>query len=451
MAASMEATAFAYGVVGLGATGRSVLAYLTGSGARVFAADSRGDLPGVEELRSAYRDVPVRLGPFDAARLRGASTLVVSPGVDRRQPPFPELIASGVEIIGDVELFARAADAPIIAVTGSNGKSTVVSLLDAMLRASGRDVRTGGNLGTPALDLLAGTTPDLYLLELSSFQLETTFSLCPEIAVVLNVAADHMDRYDSMAAYAAAKYRIFHGARVAVLEAGQIEDRALKGAVDDACRVVTYAVESVPEHGFGVVGSVFYEDGSPIASATDLAIVGRHNEANVAAAFAVGHAFGLETTDMVRALERFEGLPHRCRPVATVAGVRFVDDSKGTNVAASAAAIAGLGGELVLIAGGVGKGADFSPLADAARGRVRHAVLIGEAAPDLARVLGPVCEVSLAKTLEEAVGRAARAATSGDTVLLSPACASFDMFEDFAHRGRSFAAAVSALVEEPRR
>lgn len=446
----MQATAFAYGVVGLGATGRSVLAYLTGSGARVFAADSRGDLPGAEALRSRYREVPLHLGPFDAARLGGASTLVVSPGVDRRQPPFPELAASGIEIIGDVELFARAADAPIIAVTGSNGKSTVVSLLDAMLRAGGRSVCTGGNLGKPALDLLGGPTPEFYLLELSSFQLETTFSLCPEIAVVLNVAPDHMDRYDSLAAYAAAKYRIFHGARVAVLEAGQLEDRALNGAVDDACRVISYAVDAVPEHGFGVAGGVFYEDGAPIASASDLAIVGRHNEANVAAALAVGRAAGLPTRDMVTALGRFEGLPHRCRPLATLAGVRFVDDSKGTNVAASAAAIAGLGGELVLIAGGVGKGADFSPLADAARGRVRHAVLIGEAAPALAEVLAPVCEVSLAETLEEAVHRAARAANPGETVLLSPACASFDMFEDYAHRGRSFAAAVSALVEESR-
>jgi len=442
----MTEAAYDYGVIGLGATGRSVLEFLTARGARVFAADSRDLPPALDDVRTRHRNLDLRLGAFDLGALSGADTLVVSPGIDRRQAPFPELAARGVRFVGDIELFAHEADAKVIAVTGSNGKSTVVGLVDAMLRASGKDVRTGGNFGTPALDLIGAPAPDVYLLELSSFQLETTESLNPEVAIVLNVAADHMDRYASLTDYAAAKYRIFRGARTVVVEHGLARDPALAAAIDRQSRIVTYAVDDAPAEGFGTVAGLVYEDGAPILDAASLAIVGRHNEANVTAALAVGSAAGLITRDMLFALADFRGLPHRCRPVATIRGVRFVDDSKGTNVAASAAAIEGLGGDanVVLVAGGVGKGADFSPLAEAARGRVRRAVLIGEAAPELEAVLSPVCGVERADSMEAAVAAAVAAARAGDTVLLSPACASFDMFENFEHRGRVFAEAVRA-------
>jgi UDP-N-acetylmuramoylalanine--D-glutamate ligase len=353
----------------------------------------------------------------------------------------------------------------VIGVTGTNGKSTVTTLVARMAAAAGRAVLAGGNLGVPALDLLDQPVPDLYVLELSSFQLETTSSLRLRAAVVLNVSADHLDRYASVAEYARAKSRIFAKAATVVLNAddplvaGMENERATKNTVarsfsipagqsDRAVRTVTFSIAQ-PEADYSLLRrggqTLLARHGQALLDVARMKITGLHNAANALAALALGDAVGLPMPAMLEALESFPGLAHRSEWIADVAGVRFVDDSKGTNVGATIAAVAGMPGPLVMIAGGEGKGQDFTPLAAAFRGKVRHVVLIGRDAPLLAAALKGVCTTQIAASMEEAVGLAAAAATAGDTVLLSPACASLDMFRDYGHRGDVFAAAVRTL------
>jgi UDP-N-acetylmuramoylalanine--D-glutamate ligase len=354
--------------------------------------------------------------------------------------------------------------APVIGITGTNGKSTVTSLVAHMAAAAGRTVLAGGNLGVPALDLLEQPTPDLYVLELSSYQLETTSSLRLKAAVVLNVTADHLDRYPSMAAYARAKSRIFAKAATVVLNA----DDPLVSAMPrgDAVRTVTFSIES-PAADFTLLRdgekTWLAHRGQGLLDVSRMKISGLHNAANALAALALGDAVGLPMPGMLEALESFPGLPHRSHWIADVDGVRYVDDSKGTNVGATIAAVAGMPGPLVMIAGGEGKGQDFAPLAEAFAGKVRHVVLIGKDAPALAAALQGVCTTETlvpiqdcmapmqdaAASMQAAVEAAARAARPGDTVLLSPACASLDMFRDYGHRGDAFAAAVRRSKEQP--
>ncbi len=336
--------------------------------------------------------------------------------------------------------------APVVAVTGTNGKSTVTSLVAQMAQHAGRRVLAGGNLGEPALDLLALPPADLYVLELSSFQLETTSSLAPSAAVVLNVTADHLDRYPSLEAYAAAKERIFAHAATLVLNA----DDPLVAAMQVRHRSPALRFSLLrgdADFGLSAVDGITYlaRRGVPLLDVTRLKISGAHNAANALAALALGEAAGLPAASMLAALESFPGLPHRSAWVADRAGVRYMDDSKGTNVGATIAAVAGTSRPLVVIAGGEGKGQDFTPLAGAFRGRVRRAVLIGKDAAAIGRVLADVCAVEYAATMQGAVAAAAHAALPGDLVLLSPACASLDMFRDYAHRGDVFADAVRAL------
>jgi UDP-N-acetylmuramoylalanine--D-glutamate ligase len=313
-------------------------------------------------------------------------------------------------------------------------------------------VLAGGNLGDAVLDLLEQPTPDFYVLELSSFQLETTSTLRLQAAVVLNVTADHMDRYPSVAAYALAKSRIFANAATVVLNADDPLVASMRGAA--TARIVTFSVENAAASGaadFSLLraGTQLRLAGHGVAllDLARLKISGLHNAANALAALALGEAAGLPMPKMIEALESFTGLPHRSEWVAEVAGVSYVDDSKGTNVGATIAAVAGIPGPLVMIAGGVGKGQDFTPLAQAFRGKVRHAVLIGKDAPTLSKALAGVCTTERAASMPQAVAAAMRAAQAGDTVLLSPACASFDMFRDYAHRGDVFAATVRNFGE----
>jgi UDP-N-acetylmuramoylalanine--D-glutamate ligase len=374
----------------------------------------------------------------------------MSPGVPLDAPIAQAARARGIEVLGDVELFARAVRAPVIGVTGTNGKSTVTSLVAHMADAAGRRVLAGGNLGVPALDLLEEPTADLYVLELSSFQLETTWSLNLEAAVVLNVSADHLDRYATVAAYASAKARIFEHAATVVLNADDPLVAAMRGA--EGTRVVTFSIESATAdycllHSGGK--TQLARRGAPLLDIGRMKLTGLHNAANALAALALGDAVGLPMDAMLAALESFPGLPHRSAWVADVAGVRYIDDSKGTNVGATLAAVAGMQGPLVMIAGGLGKGQDFAPLAAGFRGKVRHTVLIGKDAPALAAALAGVGTVETAASMQAAVRAASRAAKPGDTVLLSPACASLDMFRDYAERGDVFAAAVRALAEPP--
>jgi UDP-N-acetylmuramoylalanine--D-glutamate ligase len=444
-------------VVGLGKTGASCLRYLSKRGVAVSATDTRRAPPGLAELGGLANSLDLRLGGFDLSLLDGASQLLMSPGVSLDEPIARAARERGIEVVGDVELFARNVHAPVIGVTGTNGKSTVTSLVAHMAAAAGRSVLAGGNLGVPALDLLEQPTPDLYVLELSSYQLETTSSLRLQAAVVLNVSADHMDRYPSVAAYARAKSRIFSKAVTVVLNADDPLVCAMPRA--EAVRTVTFSIDN-PDADFSLLreGSTIRlaHGGVGLLDTGRMKISGLHNAANALAALALGEAVGLPMPAMLGALESFPGLPHRSQWIADAAGVRYVDDSKGTNVGATIAAVAGTPGPLVMIAGGEGKGQDFTPLAPAFRGKVRHVVLIGRDAPALAAALKGVCATQgiapmqdAEASMQAAVAAAARAAQPGDTVLLSPACASFDMFRDYGHRGDAFAAAVRRLAERP--
>jgi UDP-N-acetylmuramoylalanine--D-glutamate ligase len=439
-------------IVGLGKTGASCVRYLARRGMPAAVTDSRRDPPGLEELGALADTLDIRFGGFDLSLLDGASQVLMSPGVSLEEPIAVEARARGIEVLGDIELFARAARAPVIGVTGTNGKSTVTSLVADMAAAAGRRVLAGGNLGKPALDLLAEPVPDLYVLELSSFQLETTRSLETVAAVVLNVTSDHMDRYASIEDYARAKARIFAHAATLVLNSDDphvaaMRDQADRGAARPA-QVVTFSIDR-SDADFTLVRrgseSFLARRGEIVLPAARMKISGSHNAANALAALALGEAAGLPLGPMLSALESFPGLAHRSQWVADIAGVRYIDDSKGTNVGATLAAVSGLSGPLVLIAGGEGKGQDFTALGAAFLGKVRHVVLIGKDAPSIETALAGVCPTERAATLPAAVAAAAAVARRGDTVLLSPACASLDMFRDYHHRGEVFAAAVRAL------
>ncbi|HET9695051.1 MAG TPA: UDP-N-acetylmuramoyl-L-alanine--D-glutamate ligase, partial [Steroidobacteraceae bacterium] len=361
------------------------------------------------------------------------------------QPIVREALARGLPVVGDIELFAREAQAPVAAITGTNGKSTVTTLVAELANAGGRRALAGGNLGEPALDLLERPVPELYVLELSSFQLETTYSLRTVTATVLNVTPDHLDRYAGVEQYAAAKARIFDGCDVAVINADDAAVRAMPRAGQS---VVSFSLQSGDaDYTLGAYPApMIVRRGEPLLPLASMRIQGRHNAANAMAALAMAEALALPLGPALEALAAFPGLPHRSQWVADVGGVRYVNDSKGTNVGATLAAVTGLGGPLVLIAGGDGKGQDFSELREAFRGKVRHVVLIGRDADALEATLAGVCATERAADMRAAVRAAQAAAQPGDTVLLSPACASLDMFRDYTHRGDEFAAAVRSLA-----
>ncbi len=431
-------------VVGLGETGLSVARYLSKQGVPVAVVDSRSEPPALERSRAELpADVALFLGDFSAEAFDRAQQVVISPGVSMQEPAIAAALARGVPVIGDIELFAQVARAPVIAVTGSNGKSTVVTLLGAMARRAGLDVRVGGNIGTPALDLITEQEPDLYVLELSSFQLETVSSLRPQAAAVLNVSADHMDRYTDLQAYALTKQSIFRQAAVQVFN---LDDELVTTLVDRA-RPHTGFTRGVPDDDnyglMNVEGQAWLARGSnQIMPASAISMAGQHNLTNALAALAMGEAAGIPLASMVAALTEFRGLPHRMQYVGTGHGVRWFNDSKGTNVGATLAAIAGIEGQLVLIAGGDGKGADFTPLAAVLQDKGRAAVLIGKDAGLLESLLQGAVPVRRARDMPEAVRLAAGLAQAGDSVLLSPACASTDMFRNFEQRGEVYMQAV---------
>ncbi len=434
-------------IVGLGKTGLSCARYLAARGEQFAVVDSRDQPPGLQDLRAIYPEVEVLSGGFDPMAFVRADRIILSPGVSLHEAPIAASQARGVEIIGDIELFARAVTAPVVAISGSNGKSTVTTLMGEMARAAGRDVRVGGNLGTPALDLLSDREPDLYVLELSSFQLETTHSLNAAAAVVLNLSSDHMDRYRDMEEYAAAKQRIYRGDGVMVLNA----DDALVMAMQQARRrCVCFGLEAHSEGDYGLItrnGQAWLARGADVLMAlSELRIKGLHNAANALACLALGEAVGLPMSTMLDALRLFTGLAHRTQWVAERDGVTWYDDSKGTNVGATLAALHGMPGKVVLIAGGLGKGQDFTPLRAAAQAKSRAVVLLGKDAASIEAALAGVVEVRRAETMEEAVRLAHALAQPGDTVLLSPACASFDMFKGYDHRGQVYCEAVRGLL-----
>ncbi|OIQ86659.1 UDP-N-acetylmuramoylalanine--D-glutamate ligase [mine drainage metagenome] len=390
------------------------------------------------------------LGAFDERLLQQADIIVCSPGVALAEPAIAAAMARGIPVVGDVELFAqyKPEHARVIAITGANGKSTVTTLVGDMCRAAGLETVVAGNIGLPVLDALGLPEPDVYVLELSSFQLETTTSLQPDAATVLNVTEDHMDRYAGMAEYAGAKARVFHGHGVQVLnrEDGWSRSMALPGRKE-----VSFGLDLPPSHNdFGLLhrtGKTWLAQGeTELLDLGEMKVAGLHNAANALAALALCRAIGLDYAPLLNALRTFQGLPHRVQRVAEKAGVAFYDDSKGTNVGATCAALAGMPCKVVLIAGGDAKGQDFSPLREPVARNARAVVLIGRDADRIrAALAGAGVAIIDAHSMEQAVLQAYQAAQPGDAVLLSPACASFDMFRNYVHRAEIFGAAVRAL------
>jgi UDP-N-acetylmuramoylalanine--D-glutamate ligase len=432
-------------VLGLGRTGLSVARYLQRKGLAVRVADTRAQPPGYEALTRQMPGAELRTGAFTAELLDGVAQVVVSPGLSVREPVVREAVQRGLPVVGDIELFAREAQAPVAAITGTNGKSTVTTLVAELANAGGRRAVAGGNLGEPALDLLELPVPDLYVLELSSFQLETTWSLRTVTSTVLNVTPDHMDRYAGLDEYAAAKARIFDGCDVAVINADDPAVRAMPRpgqkvvSFSLSSRFADYTLERSP-------APMIVRRGEPLLPLASMRLQGLHNAANAMAALAMAEALALPLAPALDALTAFPGLSHRSQWVADVAGVHYVNDSKGTNVGATLAAVSGMSGPLVLIAGGDGKNQDFSELRAAFRGKVHHVVLIGRDAPAIEATLAGICATERASDMRAAVLAAQGAAQPGDTVLLSPACASLDMFRDYTHRGDEFVAAVRSLT-----
>lgn len=435
-------------IVGLGQTGLSCVRYLRAQGHDVSVVDSRSQPPGLAQLQRCWPEVECRTGAFDPDHFCRFNELLVSPGVSLEEPAIQAAKNTGARISGDIDLFSRVANAPIIAITGSNGKSTVTTLVGEMVRAAGRKVAVGGNIGVPALDLLDDSV-DLYVLELSSFQLETTEHLGALAATVLNISDDHMDRYPSRLAYYQTKQRIFRGCKVAVVNLDEPLSQPLLG---DAVAVRSFTIDRLNLDTFSTredEGQTWVTWGfDNVLPVSELPLQGTHNLSNVLAALALGQAADLPFEAMVKAVKEFRGLPHRCQMIRIRNGVTWINDSKGTNVGASVAAINSLApasGKLVLIAGGDGKDADFAPLAQPVKSHCRGVVLLGRDAGRIQAALGESPAQLVASDMRDAVAQAARMAQAGDTVLLSPACASFDMFRDFEDRGEQFSAAVEAL------
>ncbi len=436
-------------VLGLGDTGSSAIRWLAARGARLRAADTRAAPPSLGAVRERFPHVELALGAFGEALLEGVDAVVASPGLALREPVLRAAAARGIEVLGDVEVFARALargrpGARVIGVTGTNGKSTVTALAAAMGTAAGWRTVACGNFGLPVLDAL-DADPDLYVVELSSYQLETTSSLGLGAAALLNLTQDHLDRYDSMADYGRAKARIFAHAAVRVLNRDDAASLAMAGG-----DTRTFGL-GVPAHGrewgLDAARDRLMHGARPIVARDAMAMKGLHNAANALAAHALVSALGAPDEALAQAICEFRGLPHRVQLVAEARGVRFYDDSKGTNVGATVAALEGFREPVVLIAGNDGKGQDFAPLAPAVAAHARAVVLIGRDADAVAAALAATgVGVQRAATMDEAVETAFAKALEGDAVLLSPACASLDMFRNYGHRGEAFAAAARRVA-----
>ncbi len=434
-------------IVGLGASGLAAARYLTASGRQVVVIDSRAVPPGADTLRDEHPEIVIALETLDDAWIEGASEVVLSPGLSVDLPLVAAAKARGVEVIGELELFARAAEAPVIAVTGSNGKSTVTTLVAYLLEAEGFRAPAGGNLGPPALELLGHGPVDAYVIEVSSFQLETTQSLRPLAAALLNVSPDHIDRHGSLEAYAAIKASLLARAEHAIVN---LDDPLVRPLAASHPAPIPISVETPLSVGWSTLehrGERWLaRDLEPLIAVSRLPLPGRIGEANVLAALALADCLGGDIALALAALPAFGGLPHRLELIAERRGVRYIDDSKGTNVGATVAALSGDPSPTVLIAGGRSKGADFAPLAEVVTGRVRAVVLIGEAAAEIEAALGDRVDVRRVDSMDAAVETAAAIAVSGDRVLLSPACASQDMFIDYRDRGCAFERAVRRLA-----
>ncbi len=431
-------------IFGLGITGYSCLRFLRATD-RITVVDTRASPPFAAATRAQFPDVELILGPVAPEHLAHADRIVVSPGVPTNHCLLRRAVERDVPLLSDIELFLTHATAPVLGITGTNGKSTVTALTGALLQAAGRNVGVGGNLGKPALDLLDASR-ELYVLELSSFQLERLGSGHFDIAANLNITPDHLDRYPDVATYAQAKQRIFVGCDVAIFNRA---DALTAPPVTSACRRVSIGLDAPPPGGWGIVEtggsrSLASADAALLAVA-ELGVRGRHNELNALASLALAHEAGCARERWYETLRDFKGLEHRCQTVAVIGGVTFINDSKATNLGACVAALEGLGEarrHIVLIAGGDAKNADLAPLRDVVGRFVRWIITLGKDAAAVADAVGDAAPIRRVATMNEAVAAAHEIARAGDLVLLSPACASLDMYTNFEARGRDFADAV---------
>jgi UDP-N-acetylmuramoylalanine--D-glutamate ligase len=438
-------------IVGLGKTGLSCARFLASRGESFIVMDDSESPSALDAFKAIFPHIPVYLGPLDPRLLLSAKKLIVSPGVSLKKPAIAQAIQKGVEVVGDIELFARCVQAPVIAITGSNAKSTVTTLVGYLLESIGLKVQVGGNLGIPSLDLLMAPTPDYFVLELSSFQLEETISLAPYVATILNVSEDHMDRYQSFEDYKQAKHRIYHQSRYQLVNRQDINTYPVESS-----HLISFGIDTPKQNEFGLLQEneeVFLSFGKEkLISTRELRINGQHNWLNALAALAICHVLGIPLSKVLPALKQFEGLAHRCEFVAEKNGVRWYNDSKATNVGAAIAALTGLGstisGKLIWIAGGLGKNADFNLLSDSVKRYVRQGILMGEDAGLMQKSLQSEAQIVQVNSLESAVALASQVAAAGDVVLLSPACASFDMFKNFEHRGEVFKSLVYKTCSE---
>lgn len=436
-------------IVGLGPTGLSVARYLGRQGIAFAVADSRANPPGMADLRREFPDAPCEFGDFNVDFFATAKCLVVSPGIAVSTPVIKAAREHGAEIMGDVELFVRGAKAPIIGITGSNGKSSVTKLVELMAHKAGMSCYAIGNIGRFVLDVLTEPSPDLYVMELSSFQLETTQSLKTISATVLNVCEDHLDRYDSFENYAQAKAGILSNCANPVLNRDDAVVMQMADAAGFNGEYTTFGMDAPAKDMFGILkkgGQRYFAKGTRcLMAVAEMRLPGAHNAANALAALALAEAAGVPEAAMLAAIREFTGLPHRTQWIRERSGVNWFNDSKGTNVGATVAALKGLPGKTVLIAGGQGKDADFSTLTAAVAAYARAVVLIGEDAGLIAEVVPDGVPVVIAASMSEAVGLSTEFAQAGDNVLLSPACASFDMFANYLQRGDMFSDEVRRL------
>ncbi len=436
-----------YLIVGLGLTGLSCARFCQKQGLNFALCDTREQFAGADAVREEFPGVDLHLGEPDVDFLKGFDEVLVSPGISAQTGNFRAAAEQGVVISGDIQLFREWTEKPLVAITGSNGKSTVTTLVNELINAAGFKAVAGGNLGTPALDLLSETDVDFYVLELSSFQLETTENLAAEVAVILNISPDHMDRYDSMRDYERAKQRIFRSVKKAVVNLDDDHTRPAMAAIKE---FVSFGLSDRAD--FGVM-TQDAEDwlavkGQPLMPVSELKIRGSHNQANALAALALIAELGIDVKSVLPALKDFAGLKHRCQWVRELHGVNYFNDSKGTNTGSTEAAVKGLSadlsGKILLLAGGEGKGQDFSALGKTCSG-VADVIAYGADRKKLTTDMSAFCSVSQVETLEQALAMANEKAVSGDIVLLSPACASFDQFTNYQHRGDVFCELVEAL------
>ncbi len=437
----------------MGKTGIASVSFLVKQGQRVIhIMDNRPNPPGLKVLKQEFPNISYTINHFDQGKLLQADEIIISPGLSRQEPVIVAAIKQGIPVISEIELFSRYVNAPVVAITGSNGKSTVTTLLGAMAKQAGWKTQVGGNLGTPAIELICTPAPDIYILELSSFQLESTYSLQTKAAVVLNISEDHQDRYDNLAGYITAKQRIFNGAENVLLN-------------NDDAYVLKMLPANQPYLSFGIntgnyritkhqgqdyLSRVSEPNILPLVPVKSMRLQGQIACKNALAALALGEIIGLPQIAMLETLATFSGLAHRCAWVANYQGIDFFNDSKATNVGATIAAITNLGkkGHIIIILGGEAKGADFAPLAEVAKEYCRASILIGKDASIIAKTLAGLMPLYNVETMHQAVEKATKIAKPGEAVLLSPACASFDMFDNYEHRGQVFEKSVQQLIEQ---